>query len=70
MAKMRVHVDCGSERWYIKMFDDVHNHSFLDNKFEGMLPAHKKMSDYDKYQMKEMRKAGIPTSRIYGFFAS
>ncbi|CAJ2671973.1 unnamed protein product [Trifolium pratense] len=28
------------------------------------------MSDYDKYQMKTMRKAGIPTSGIYGFFAT
>jgi len=70
MEKIQVHVDYGSERRYIKMFDDVHNHTFLDNKYEGMLPAHRKMSDYDKYQMKEMRKVGIPTSRIYGFFAT
>ncbi|KEH25381.1 FAR1 DNA-binding domain protein [Medicago truncatula] len=70
MTSIQVHVDYGSERWYIKMFDDVHNHSFLDNKYEGMLPAHRKMSDYDKYQMKATRKAGIPTSRIYGFFVS
>jgi hypothetical protein len=69
-AKIQVHLDFGSGRWYIKLFDDIHNHSFLDDKYEGMLPAHRKMSDYDKYQMKTMRKAGIPTSRIYGFFAS
>ncbi|XP_039690635.1 protein FAR1-RELATED SEQUENCE 5-like [Medicago truncatula] len=70
MAKIQVHVDNGSNRWYIKMFDDIHNHTFFDEKYEGMLPAHRKMSDYDKFQMKAMRKAGIPTSRIYGFFAS
>jgi hypothetical protein len=70
MAKIQVHVDAGSGRWYIKSVDDIHNHTFLDGKYEGMLPAHRKMSDYDKYQMKMMRKAGIPTSRIYGFFAS
>jgi len=52
------------------LFDDIHNHTFLDGKYEGMLPAHRKMSDYDKYQMKTMRKAGIPTSRIFSFFAS
>jgi len=69
-AKMVVHVDFGSERWYIKKFDDVHNHTFLDKKYEGMLPAHRKMSDYDKYQMKAMRKARIPTSRIFVFFAT
>ncbi|XP_045798993.1 putative protein FAR1-RELATED SEQUENCE 10 [Trifolium pratense] len=69
-AKLQVHLDLGSERWYIKLFDDIHNHSFLDEKYEGMLPAHRKMSNYDKYQMKTMRKAGIPTSGIYGFFAT
>jgi hypothetical protein len=70
MAKILVHVDYGSDRWYIKMFDDIHNHTFLDEKYEGMLPAHRKMSDYDKFQMKAMRNAGIPTTRIYGLFAS
>jgi hypothetical protein len=69
-AKMQVHLDINSERWYIKFFDDTHNHSFLDNKYEGMLPAHRKMSEYDKYQMKTMRKFGIPTMQIYGYFAA
>jgi hypothetical protein len=48
-AKLLVHFDFSSERWYIKYFDDIHNHSFLDDKYEGMLPTHWKMSDYDKY---------------------
>jgi hypothetical protein len=67
---MQVHIDINNERWYIKFFDDVHNHSFLDNKYEGMLPAHRKMSEHDKYQMKTMRKSGISTTRIYGYFAA
>jgi hypothetical protein len=70
LARIQVHVEFTIGRWYIKFFDDVHNHSFVNNKYEGMLPAHRKMSEYDKYQMKTMRKAGIPTSRVYGFFAS
>lgn len=35
-----------------------------------MLPTHGKMSEYNKYQMKTMRKSDIPTSRVYGFFTS
>jgi hypothetical protein len=69
-AKIQVHIDFNSSRWYIKYFDHVHNHSFLDDKYEQMLPAHRKMTDYDKYQMKIMRKSKIPTSRIYGYFAT
>jgi len=26
-----------------------HNHSFVEEKFERMLPAHRKRSEYDKY---------------------
>lgn len=69
-AKFQVHVDFRSARWYIKCFDDAHNHSFLDDKYERMLPAHRKLSEYDKYQMTTMRESGIPTSRIYGYFAT
>jgi len=35
-----------------------------------MLPAHRKMSEHDKYQMNTMRNTGISTTRIYGYFAS
>lgn len=35
-----------------------------------MLPAHRKTSEDDKYQMKTIRKSGIPTSCIYDFFAT
>ncbi|XP_039690551.1 protein FAR1-RELATED SEQUENCE 5 [Medicago truncatula] len=69
-AKIQVHIDFDSGRWYIKFFDDVHNHSFLADKYEWMLPAHMKMTKYEKYQMNTMRKYGIPTSWIYGYFAT
>ncbi|RHN81800.1 putative transcription factor FAR family [Medicago truncatula] len=69
-AKVRVHIDVSSQRWYIKLFDDDHNHSFVKEKFERMLPAHRKMSEYDKYQMNTMRQSGISTTRIHGYFAS
>lgn len=35
-----------------------------------MLPAYRKTSEDDKYQMKTIRKSGIPTSCIYDFFAT
>jgi hypothetical protein len=69
-AKMKVHLDRSCQRWYIKLFNDDHNHSFVEEKFERMLPAHRKMSEYDKYQMNSMKKSGISTTRIYGYFAS
>jgi zinc finger SWIM domain-containing protein 3 len=69
-AKIQVHLDLSSECWYIKFFDDLHNHSFVNEKYERMLPAHRKMSEYDKFQMKNMRTSGISTTRIYGYFAT
>lgn len=41
----------------------------MDEKYTGMLPAHRKMSEHDKCQMKSMRDAGIKTTHIYGFLA-
>jgi hypothetical protein len=35
-----------------------------------MLPAHRKMSDYDIWRMYNMREAGMKTSHIYGLFAT
>lgn len=33
-AKFQVHIDFQSDRWYVKYFDDAHNHSFLDDKYQ------------------------------------
>ena len=62
-------MDSNCERWCIKFICDVHNHSFVDKVFSGMLPAHRKMSDYDKYQMSIMSNVGVKTGHIFGLFA-
>lgn len=68
-AQCRVHVDVNTGRWYIKYLYDVHNHTMVPEKYVGMLPAHRKMSDYDVLQMNDMRKVGIKTPHIYGYIA-
>lgn len=52
------------------MFDDEHNHSLVAENFKGMLPVHRRMRDYDKYEMKSMRYVGIKTCDIYRYAAS
>lgn len=69
-ALTQVHIDVETGRWYIKRFYDEHNHAVVDDNFQGMLPAHRKLSDYDKYQMTSMRDVGIKTSDIYRYAAS
>ncbi|KAJ1421608.1 FAR1 DNA-binding domain [Sesbania bispinosa] len=69
-ARFRVHVDKITERWYCTCFDDNHSHDLLDGKYSGMLPGHRKMSDSDIIQMKNMLEVGIGPSHIYGAFAS
>jgi len=69
-AKFQVHIDFNNDCWYIKYFDDVYNHTFLNGKYEWLLLTHRKMTDYDKYQMKTMRKSWIPTSHIYDHFVT
>jgi hypothetical protein len=70
LAKCRVHIEATNGRWYIKYLNDEHNHPLLDDKFIGMLPAHRKMTEYDILQMNNMRKVGIRTPHIYGLFAN
>jgi hypothetical protein len=69
-AKCRVHIEANSGRWYLKLLYNVHNHPLLDDKFTAMLPAHRKMSNYDIWRMTNMREAGMKTSHIYGLFAN
>ncbi|KAJ1388544.1 Zinc finger, PMZ-type [Sesbania bispinosa] len=69
-AKFRVHVDFNSHRWYVTCFDNRHNHELLDEKFLGMLPAHRNMSEGDIIEMNNMLKAGIGAPQIYNSFAS
>jgi len=70
LAKCRVHIEATNGRWYIKYLNDEHNHPLLDDKFMGMLPADRKMTEYDILQMNNMRKVRIRTPQIYGLFAN
>ena len=65
LIKIQVHLVLSSERWYNKILYDVHNHSFVNDKYERLLPAHRKMSGYDKYQMKTLRTFGIQATQIF-----
>lgn len=69
-ARCKVHVDGNSGRWYFKYLNDEHNHSMMDEKYTSMLPAHRKMTGFDKFQMNNMREVGIRTPHIYGLIAN
>jgi hypothetical protein len=69
-AKCRVHIEAISGRWYMKLLHNAHSHTLLDEKFTRMLPAHRKMSNYDIWRMSNMRQAGMKTSHILGLFAN
>lgn len=68
-ARCKVHIEGNSGRWYIKYLNDVHNHEMLDSKYCNMLPAHRKMGEYEKTQMNSMKMVGIKTPHIYGYLA-
>jgi hypothetical protein len=61
-----VHVDYNNHRWYVRSFDDVHNHSFVEDEFIGFLLGHRGMNDDDVLQMNHFKKSGIQTSQIFG----
>ena len=69
-AQLRVHVDGVRNRWYVVLFDDEHNHELLSSKFYGMSRSHRKLGEGNVMTMTSMRKAGISTSKIYGYIAS
>lgn len=49
-ARCKVHVDSRTGRWYIKYLNDLHNHTMMDDKYTSMLPAHRKITEFDKFQ--------------------
>ncbi|RYR55795.1 hypothetical protein Ahy_A05g021670 [Arachis hypogaea] len=69
-ARMQVRMDDELGRRYVAYFSDEHNHSVLELRFSSMLPSHRRMSEVDIEQMNDIRKGGIPVSRIHGFMAS
>ncbi|KAJ1433393.1 Zinc finger, CCHC-type [Sesbania bispinosa] len=56
--------------WYVKIFNDDHNHDMLENKYCGMMTAHRKMTESDTMEMNSMRSVGISVPDIYASFAS
>lgn len=69
-AKFRVHINGVTKRWYITCFTDKHNHKLLDEKYYGMLPAHRIMSESDIMQMNSTLNVGTDPPHIYGSFSS
>lgn len=69
-AKCLVHVEIKTGQWYIKYISDVHTHTLMDDKYTGMLPTHRRIDEYDKFQMTCMRSVCISTPHVYGFLAS
>ncbi|KAJ1380440.1 Zinc finger, CCHC-type [Sesbania bispinosa] len=70
LALLCVRKDLMSGGWYVKIFNDDHNHDMLENKYCGMMPAHRKMTESDIMEMKSMRSVGISVPDIYASFAS
>ncbi|XP_057415359.1 protein FAR1-RELATED SEQUENCE 5-like [Lotus japonicus] len=69
-AECRVHIDCNSNRWYVKYFDDEHNHLLVRANHAGLLPRHRRMQDADIMHMNHMRRAQNGIRNIYGSFAN
>jgi len=69
-AKCSVHIDTGSQHWYLYDFNNDHNLSLVDYEFIGFLPGHRGMDGDDILQMKNFRKSGIITSQAYETFAN
>ncbi|XP_058726481.1 putative protein FAR1-RELATED SEQUENCE 10 [Vicia villosa] len=65
----RVHIEITIRIWYINYLNDCHNHTLIHEKYLGMLLAHEKITDYDKFQMDNMRKIGIRTIQVFGLFS-
>lgn len=67
-ARFRVHIDLHSTRWMVTWFTDQHSHGLLPEKYNGMLPAHRKMDESQIYEVNNMLKVGIRPPQIYGSF--
>ncbi|KAJ1431093.1 Zinc finger, SWIM-type [Sesbania bispinosa] len=70
LAMFCVRKELLSGGWYVKIFNDDHNHGMLENKYCGMMAAHRKMTESDIMEMNSMRSVGISVPDIYASFAS
>ncbi|KAL4365786.1 hypothetical protein AHAS_Ahas07G0140900 [Arachis hypogaea] len=64
-ARIKVHVDDTSERWYVEKFCDNHNHAMLDARFRGLMRSHRTVKEGDLHQISLMRKAGLRVTTKY-----
>ncbi|RYR50197.1 hypothetical protein Ahy_A07g036779 [Arachis hypogaea] len=63
-ARIKVHVDDTSERWYVEKFCDNHNHAMLDARFRGLMRSHRTVKEGDLHQISLMRKAGLRVTTV------
>ncbi|KAJ1431944.1 FAR1 DNA-binding domain [Sesbania bispinosa] len=69
-AHCKVRLNLETHRWHVKELFDQHNHEMLDERFQGMLPRHRRMDVSELMQMNDMRDAGIGTPSIYQALAN
>ncbi|KAL4320439.1 hypothetical protein AHAS_Ahas14G0010600 [Arachis hypogaea] len=44
-ARIKVHVDDTSGRWFVEQFCDNHNHPMLDSRFRGLMQSHRAVKE-------------------------
>ncbi|XP_016172821.1 protein FAR1-RELATED SEQUENCE 5-like [Arachis ipaensis] len=69
-ARIKVHVDDASRRWFVEQFFDNHNHPMLDARFRGLSRSHRAVKEGDLHQINSMRKSGMRVPTIFGAFAN
>ncbi|XP_025692793.1 protein FAR1-RELATED SEQUENCE 5-like [Arachis hypogaea] len=69
-ARIKVHADDASGRWFVEQICDNHNHPMLDARFRGLSRSQRAIKEGDLHQMNSMRKAGLRVSTIFRAFAN
>lgn len=69
MAKLRVHVNILSKRWYVTVFVVDHNHE-LNGTLVGLLPAYRKISECDIQEIGRNMRVGVRPYQVYGTMAN
>lgn len=69
-ANFRVHIDIPSGHWYVTIFNDLHNHELLPEKYCSLLPTHRRLKPGDIIQIENFQKVGIRPPQMYGSFAN
>ncbi|XP_057418685.1 protein FAR1-RELATED SEQUENCE 5-like [Lotus japonicus] len=69
-AKLRVHIQGYSKRWYISLFEHAHNHDVLQRSHAAMLAAHRQMHEADILSLKTHLSSGLTTADVYNSHAA